>query len=54
MNLLRGWYNEILARMSNSNLLEFIIEQLLDEPTRIGVFQEDLSEEIRNNSYAIN
>lgn len=54
MNILRGWYNEILARMSNSNLLEFIIEQLLNEPTKIGVFQEDLSEEIRNNSYAIN
>lgn len=53
-NILRGWYNEILARMSNSNLLEFIIEQLLNEPTKIGVFQEDLSEEIRNNSYAIN
>lgn len=54
MNILRGWYNEILARMSNSNLLEFIIEQVLNEPTKIGVFQEDLSEEIRNNSYAIN
>lgn len=54
MNILRGWYNEILARMSNSNLLEFIVEQLLSEPTKIGVFPNDLAEEIRNNSYAIN
>lgn len=54
MNVLRGWYNEILARMSNSNILEFIVEQLLGEPTTIGVFSNDLSDEIRNNSYAIN
>lgn len=54
MNILRGWYNEILARMSNSNLLEFIVEQLIGEPTKIGVFPNDIADEIRNNSYAIN
>ena len=54
MNRLRKYYNEILARLSNSNLLEDIVSQLMGRHFPIKVFEEDISELIRDNDYAIN
>ena len=53
MNILRGWYNEVLARLSNSNLLEDIVSQLLGEHSTIKVFDEDIADLIRECDYAI-
>lgn len=54
MNTLRKWYNEILARLSNSNLLADIISQLVGSEVSLKVFPEDISELIRESDYAIN
>lgn len=53
MNILRGWYNEVLARLSNSNLLEDIVSQLLGEHSTIKVFEEDIADLIRECDYSI-
>jgi hypothetical protein len=54
MNRLRFWYNEILARLSNSTLLEMILSQLYHEEVNLKVFDEDIADRIRQNNYAIN
>ena len=54
MNVLRYWYNEILAELSNSTLLANIISQLLLKDVSLKVFEEDIADEIRKNDYAIN
>lgn len=54
MNQLRFWYNEILARLSNSNLLEDILSQLYKDKVNLKVFSEDISDRIRSADYPIN
>lgn len=54
MNHLRFWYNEILARLSNSNLLEDILSQLYKDEVNLRVFPDDISDLLRASDYAIN
>ena len=54
MNHLRYWYNEILARLSNSNILEDILSQLYKDDVNLRVFPDDISDLLRASDYAIN
>ena len=54
MNHLRYWYNEILARLSNSNLLEDILSQLYKDDVNLRVFPDDISDLLRASDSAIN
>ena len=54
MDVLRMWYNEILARMSESTILAWILGQMYDDPsTTLELFPEPIGDLIRQANYAI-
>lgn len=53
MNTLRFWYNEILARLSDSTVLQSILSEMYKQDVRLEVFPESIADEIRQAEYAI-
>lgn len=53
MNTLRFWYNEILARLSDSTVLQSILSELYKQEVELEVFPDSIADEIRNSEYAI-
>ena len=52
---MRKWYNEILARLSESTVLQWILGQLYDDPNlQLEIYPEPISHLIREANYAIN
>lgn len=53
MNTLRFWYNEILARLSDSTVLQSILSEMYKQNVVLEVFPESIADEIRQADYAI-
>ena len=53
MNTLRFWYNEILARLSDSTVLQSILSELYKENVQLEVFPDSIADDIRQSEYAI-
>lgn len=53
MNTLRYWYNEILARLSDSTVLQSILSELYKQDVQLEVFPDSIADEIRQSNYAI-
>ena len=53
MNTLRFWYNEILARLSDSTVLQSILSEMYKQDVRLEVFPDSIADEIRQSNYAI-
>lgn len=52
---MRKWYNEILARLSESTVLQWILRQLYDDPNlQLEIYPEPIGHLIREANYAIN
>ena len=52
---MRKWYNEILARLSESTVLQWILRQLYDDPNlQLEIYPEPIGHLIREADYAIN
>jgi len=52
-NRVRQVYKDIMAEIAESNMLEFILNQISSTPIKIQKYSDDLGDEIRNGSYAI-
>lgn len=53
MNTLRFWYNEILARLSDSTVLQSILSEMYKQNVVLEVFPESIADEIRQADYNI-
>lgn len=53
MNTLRFWYNEILARLSDSTVLQSILSEMYKQNVVLEVFPESIADDIRQSEYAI-
>lgn len=53
MNTLRFWYNEILARLSDSTVLQSILSELYKQDVQLEVFPDSIADDIRQAEYAI-
>jgi len=53
LNILRQTYNEIMAEIADSNMLEFMLSQIQGNPTTIEKYSENLGELVREANYAL-
>lgn len=53
MNTLRFWYNEVLARLSDSTVLQSILSEMYKQNVVLEVFPESIADEIRQADYPV-
>lgn len=49
----RYWYKEIMAELAESNILEFIVSQIVKRRVKYTKLSNDLADKIRKSNYAI-
>lgn len=52
-NAVRYWYKEIMAELAESNILQFIVSQIVGKQVTYTKKSNNLAEKIRNSNYAI-
>lgn len=52
-NAVRYWYKEIMAELAESNILQFIVSQIVGQQVKYVKASNNLADMIRNSNYAI-
>lgn len=52
-NAVRYWYKELMAELAESNILQFIVSQIVGKQVTYTKKSNNLAEKIRNSNYAI-